>query len=150
MPAEQLHTSPNLTELLRDIASAPPLPVSGIASDSRKVSHGYLFLACSGIAGHGMDYLDQAIERGAIAVAFDSDTANAPADPQVPMVAVPGLGRNLGDIAKSLVRQSVIASECRWSNGNQRQDYSSLANRPVLAAPAEAMRLRGYLGNRSR
>lgn len=99
MPAEHLQTSLNLAELMRGIADAPTISLDGIASDSRKVANGYLFLACPGIAGHGMDYLDQAIERGAAAVAFDSDTANMPADPQVPMIGVPGLTRYLGEIA---------------------------------------------------
>lgn len=99
MPAELMQTSPNLAELLQGIAEAPAMPLDGIASDSRKIAHGYLFLACPGIAGHGMDYLEQAIERGAVAVAFDAETANAPASPAVPMIGVPGLGRCLGEIA---------------------------------------------------
>lgn len=99
MPAEHINTSPDLAELMRGIADAPALPLNGIASDSRKIAAGYLFLACPGIAGHGMDYVDQAIERGAAVVAFDSDTATAPANPVVPMIGVAGLARFLGEIA---------------------------------------------------
>lgn len=99
MPAEHMNLSPTLAELMRGIVEAPALPLEGIASDSRKVANGYLFLACPGIGGHGMDYLEQAVERGAAAVAFDSDTANAPVKPPLPMIAVPGLTKHLGEIA---------------------------------------------------
>lgn len=56
---------------LVDIEHIPALTVSGLSLDSRKIQPGELFLACSGIAQHGMHYIDQAIERGAVAVALE-------------------------------------------------------------------------------
>ena len=99
MPAEHLIASPTLAELLRGYAEAPPLPVSGIASDSRCLNKGYLFLACQGMSGHGLDYLDDARAAGVCAVAYDASTAAAPADVGIPMFAVENLGDKLGEIA---------------------------------------------------
>ena len=100
MPAEHIIRPTTLTELLQGFADAPALPISGIASDSRQLQRGYLFLACQGISSHGVDYLDQAIEAGAAAIAYDAATAQMPTgDVRVPMIAVEDLGRHLGTIA---------------------------------------------------
>jgi len=99
VPAMQMNPSPTLAELLHGFADAPDLPVSGIASDSRQLDSGFLFLACEGISSHGLDYLDQARSAGVCAVAWDASTANAPADIGVPMIAVENLGAHLGEIA---------------------------------------------------
>ena len=99
MPAEHMHPTPNLSELLQGLADAPALKIAGIASDTRKLDEGYLFLACQGIAGHGIDYLDQAIEKGAAAIAYDASTSIAPDDAGVPMIGVQQLGKHLGETA---------------------------------------------------
>lgn len=99
VPAMQLNPMPTLSELLRGFADAPDLPVSGIASDSRQLESGFLFLACDGINSHGLDYLDEARSAGVCAVVWDASTANAPADIGVPMIAVDNLAAHLGEIA---------------------------------------------------
>ena len=60
MPAEHLIASPTLAELLQGYADAPPLPISGVASDSRRLGEGFLFLACQGMSGHALDFIDDA------------------------------------------------------------------------------------------
>ena len=45
-----------------------PLPVAGVALDSREVEPGYLFLACQGHRSHGLEHLDEAVARGAALV----------------------------------------------------------------------------------
>ena len=100
MPAEQLTTSKNLGELLQGFADAPDVAIRGIASDSRLLSQGFLFLACGGERSHGLDYLDSAIAAGVAAVAYDSETAQLPGpDLGIPVIAVPGLTHCLGEIA---------------------------------------------------
>jgi UDP-N-acetylmuramoyl-L-alanyl-D-glutamate--2,6-diaminopimelate ligase len=102
MPAEQLTTSRNLADLLAGLAATPgpALEIDGVAADSRQVRPGYLFLACGGARSHGIDYLDSAIAAGAAAIAWDSETADIPAnDIGIPVVAVPGLVHHLGEIA---------------------------------------------------
>jgi len=100
MPVEHLIRPITLSELLQGFADAPALPVSGIASDSRQLQRGFLFLACQGISSHGTDYLDQAVEVGVAAIAYDATTAQLPTgNVGVPMIAIDNLGRHLGTIA---------------------------------------------------
>jgi UDP-N-acetylmuramoyl-L-alanyl-D-glutamate--2,6-diaminopimelate ligase len=99
VPAMQMNSTRTLAELLRGYAEAPELPVAGIASDSRQLEPGFLFLACKGASSHGLDYLRQAQDAGVCAVAWDSSTADAPDDIGVPMIAVSKLAESLGDIA---------------------------------------------------
>ena len=99
VPAIQMNTSPTLAELLRGYADAPDIPVSGIASDSRLLESGFLFLACEGADSHGLDYLSEARDAGVCAVVWDASTADAPADIGVPMIAVENLAAHLGEIA---------------------------------------------------
>ncbi len=80
--------------------------VTSIALDSRKVEEGGLFLACSGGDRHGMEYLQQALERGAAAVAYEPDDnwsgqqiQELIGDLSIPVIAVPNLGRNASKIA---------------------------------------------------
>ncbi len=99
MPAEQLITKPTVAVLLQGYVDAPALPVAGIASDSRRVATGFLFLATQGMASHGLDYIDDALAAGAIAIAFDASTAEMPASVNVPVLAVNDLAAKLGEIA---------------------------------------------------
>ncbi len=99
MPATHLPAILTLDDLLRGCADAPPLPVHGIASDSRHVRDGYVFFACQGISSHGLDYLAAAKAAGASAAVYDASTAEAPDDIGLPAIAVEGLGEKLGDIA---------------------------------------------------
>ena len=100
MPAEQLTSPPTLAALLSGLADAPPCPLLGIASDSRDVAEGFLFLACAGSGSHGLDYVGDAINAGIAALAFDSTTATSvPRDVGVPVIPVAGLKQRLGEIA---------------------------------------------------
>ena len=100
MPAEHLTTTKQLADLLAGFADAPAIEIHGIASDSRALKRGDLFLACGGDNSHGLDYLCDAVTAGVAAVAWDSSTSDAPnTEVGVPMVAVPNLAKRLGEIA---------------------------------------------------
>ena len=99
MPAEHLFSAPILADLLQGIAEAPAIPVHGIASDSRLLQRGDLFLAVQGMGSHGLDYLAQAHAAGVSAVAWDASTGTEPQDIGVPMIPVTGLAQQLGEIA---------------------------------------------------
>ncbi|VAW80662.1 UDP-N-acetylmuramoylalanyl-D-glutamate--2,6-diaminopimelate ligase [hydrothermal vent metagenome] len=77
--------------------------VQGLASDSRNVQQGDLFLACHGLQIHGLEYMAQAIVQGAVAVAYDPEgcgnTEKILPDVSVPVFAVPDLSQRLGVIA---------------------------------------------------
>jgi len=99
VPAMKILASPTLSELLRGYATAPDLPLSGIASDSRQLQEGFLFLACAGSSSHGLDYLHEARDAGVVAVAWDASTGKPPPNVGLPMIAVENLEGRLGEIA---------------------------------------------------
>ena len=88
-----------LPELLRGFASAiPPVRVTGLELDSRRVQAGDLFLACKGASHHGLSHLDQAVDNGATAVAWEPAAGLSPPQ-QLPAVAVEQLSQKVGAIA---------------------------------------------------
>src|SRR5210317_102092 len=92
-----------LSELLGNWLVLPPAmecALGGITQDSRDVIPGYLFLACKGQTVNGVEFIDKAIEKGAIAVVWESDetTAAIPFSTRqtsqgkdVPVIALDGL-----------------------------------------------------------
>lgn len=99
-PAVRIEQTITLAQLLEGIADAPPLPVTGISTDSRSVRRGDVFLACQGATHHGLAFVGQALAAGASAVVSDSTSAAfATAKYPVQTVAVPGLADRLGVIA---------------------------------------------------
>ena len=100
MPAEHMTSATTLDALLDGMAEAPAMQVAGIAIDSRKVQPGDAFLAVQGATNHGLDFLDDIVERGAVAIVYDASTAgDVPADARLPLIAVENLADKLGDIA---------------------------------------------------
>ena len=66
------------------------LEVTGISQDSRKVEKGYVFVAVPGSQKDGLQFAEDAIARGAIAVVTEKDV-----DLKVPVVTVPSARRSL-------------------------------------------------------
>ena len=100
MPAEKVTDVHTLDALLEGIAAAPAIAIDDLAIDSRRVVRGSLFLAVAGATHHGLQFGEKAVEAGAAAIAWDSDTADAvPEDIGIPAIAVPGLAGKLGEIA---------------------------------------------------
>ena len=99
MPAEHLPPTLTLSDLLQGYANAPPIAVRGIASDSRRLREGYVFLACQGIRSHGLDFLADAKSIGVNAVVYDASTAPRPDVAGVPIIGVDRLQEKLGEIA---------------------------------------------------
>ncbi|TDU26440.1 UDP-N-acetylmuramoylalanyl-D-glutamate--2,6-diaminopimelate ligase [Panacagrimonas perspica] len=90
----------SLEGLLAGFASSiPPLAVTGLALDSRRVNAGDAFLAVRGSREHGLAHLPQALVRGAGAILWEpANDAHAP-QTTVPCVAVDQLGARVGEIA---------------------------------------------------
>lgn len=93
-----------LDELLRGVPVAgvlPGLEVGGVTLDSRALAPGAMFLACAGISSHGLDYVEQAIRLGAVAVLWEPAPGVQP--PVLPVdvvgIEVPGLSAYAGTIA---------------------------------------------------
>lgn len=94
----------SLRALLTGIAAddVPDIVVSGLADDSRQVRDGALFLAAAGLQRHGLEFADQAVAAGAVAIAYEPGSA-FPAPPDA--IAVPDLARRRGRIAARFYEQ---------------------------------------------
>jgi UDP-N-acetylmuramoyl-L-alanyl-D-glutamate--2,6-diaminopimelate ligase len=99
MPAEHMTMAPTLADLLHGYVEAPEIPVHGIASDSRLLQRGFLFLAVQGMSSHGLDYIEQAKQAGVCAIAWDSSSSVEPGDIGIPTIAIDDLASKLGEIA---------------------------------------------------
>lgn len=106
MTAITPHSDPapvrRLSRLLSGLVSVPrsaDREIGGLSADSRRVSPGDLFLACAGATTHGADFIEDAINAGAAAVAVETPASFKDAGHRVPVIAVAGLGPMLGMIA---------------------------------------------------
>lgn len=100
MPAEILKPDLTLQQLLAGFVDAPPMPISGIADDSRQLQAGNVFLAWQGARSHGLEFAAAAIEAGAVAIVWDADTGDESlAVGDVSFFPVKGLADHLGEIA---------------------------------------------------
>ncbi|NNF50920.1 MAG: UDP-N-acetylmuramoyl-L-alanyl-D-glutamate--2,6-diaminopimelate ligase [Gammaproteobacteria bacterium] len=92
-----------LANLLGDLAgeTLPDVAVTDISQTAQEVVPGSLFLACAGTARHGLEFADEAISRGATAIAWEpSAGASAPGLPDgITGVSVPGLREATGIVA---------------------------------------------------
>lgn len=96
--AEDMTSLVTLDSLLDGETGVPRLPVTGITTDSRQVAPGYVFFACQGATFHGLDFIDQVVASGAVAIVWDASTGKA-VDASIPTVAVPELASKIGAIA---------------------------------------------------
>ena len=92
-----------LRELLTDLREPPSaaegdldVDVASLATDSRAVRPGALFFALPGARTDGRQFVSQALERGAVALAAP-DLLDAPTS--VARIALPSIERSLGEIA---------------------------------------------------
>ncbi len=129
-------------------ATVPDIRVRGLAMHSaRVVPHG-LFLACTG-ARHGLEFLPQALQRGATAVAWEpADGQPAPAcSDNVREFAVPALRSKVGPIADAYyARPSQGLSVTCITGTNGKTTVSWLAAHAMDASgrPAAAMGTLGW------
>ena len=79
---------------LLDESRVPPVEVTGLASDSRRVRPGDVFFAYRGSAFDGHRFAGAAVSAGAVAI-----VSERPVDAGVPNVVVAGLGRRIGEFA---------------------------------------------------
>ncbi len=99
----------SLVELLSPWARVAPADervITGLALDSRDVRPGSLFVAMPGSRQHGLDFLSDAVRRGAVAVVYQLgcglDAAGMDelaASAGVPLIEMPALRRDLSALA---------------------------------------------------
>jgi UDP-N-acetylmuramoyl-L-alanyl-D-glutamate--2,6-diaminopimelate ligase len=117
MPQRADKKSLLIGDLLPGIAGVESLRrqvVSGLSLDSREVVSGGLWLALQGQSTHALEYLEEARRRG-VRVVFAEPSAGWDHDRigrlsgDVPVIAVPGLRRQAGEIAARFFGQAALA-----------------------------------------
>ena len=96
--AQSAAMRPTLADILDGLADVPPIPIGGIASDSRQLRDGDVFLAVRGARSHALDFIDADRAAKLAAIVWDGDAAVAPPAGTLSVV-VPGLAGTLGAIA---------------------------------------------------
>src|SRR5690625_3042696 len=87
-----------LFEGLADMPSGDWPAVTDLCLDSRQVTPGAVFVALAGLHAHGLDFVEEACRRGAVAVVHDGHS-QADERPDVPTLTVPDLAKKLPALA---------------------------------------------------
>lgn len=109
--------------------------LQGLTMDSREVRPGYLFLACRGLQQHGLEYLPEAIRRGAVAVVYDPADAEPylAALKHVPAFAVRDLGQRAGVLAARFYADPSAVQRVMAVTGTNGKTSVSLITAQALA-----------------
>jgi len=103
--------------------SVPDISIAHVALDSRQVRPGSLFMACEGATVHGLDFADQAVKRGAVAIVWDGERAPVVDIPCVRVAHLAALvstiaGRFHGEPSKRLSVTGITGTDgktsCAW------------------------------------
>ena len=79
------------------LSDVPDIAIAGVNQDSRSIEPGFAFVAVQGEKGHGLQYAQEAIANGCVAIIHDGLFENGDID--VPMVLFDGLQGRLGELA---------------------------------------------------
>ncbi|MEN8128684.1 MAG: UDP-N-acetylmuramoyl-L-alanyl-D-glutamate--2,6-diaminopimelate ligase [Pseudomonadota bacterium] len=93
-----------LSELLTTVVEVPAqadVSLSGISHCSGQVQSGDLFIALAGARTHGLAYIQEIIERGAVAVLWEpcQEVGEPDSSCPIPCLKIPNLSRHIGYIA---------------------------------------------------
>ncbi|MEM7026814.1 MAG: UDP-N-acetylmuramoyl-L-alanyl-D-glutamate--2,6-diaminopimelate ligase [Pseudomonadota bacterium] len=106
MTANTLQPSCSLKDLFADIAEiSNDISVTGIAIDSRLVKTGDLFMAYTGTNQNGVDFIPNAIEAGAVAIAVEEDALIDEIENSIEVIRVNNLRQSVGVIASRFFGQ---------------------------------------------
>jgi UDP-N-acetylmuramoyl-L-alanyl-D-glutamate--2,6-diaminopimelate ligase len=88
-----------LSQLLPDVTLPRDVIISGLVMDSRRVEPGDAFAAIAGFGTHGLAFVEQAREKQASAILFDSSAPSAEYPAPADAIGVPNLRARLGAMA---------------------------------------------------
>ena len=95
----------SLAQIVDWLAALSPDSVLTLVSDSRKIKRGQVFFAYPVGDADGRNYIEQAIEQGAIAVVYEADNFEWNPQWSLPHCAMSGLLENSGFIASRYLQQ---------------------------------------------
>ncbi len=138
-----------LSHLLTGLAVVPTeweRPIAALASDSRRIEPGALFLALRGSQHHGLDFLDTAVRSGAAAVAWEPPYAKPLPTTDLPLFAVEQLSRCLGQIAGRFYDQAGTGLDLIGVTGTDGKTSTTAYLAQALHQPDSPCGLLGTLG----
>lgn len=94
----------SMMEWLPEYPQLAGIKAIDITQDSREVTRGSIFVALKGFTVDGHDYINEAIEKGAVAVLCEHAVASS--DAQVPVCEVADLKGRLGELAHRFYESS--------------------------------------------
>lgn len=115
--------------------------IRGLACDSRKVEPGFLFAALPGARANGLDYLPQALERGASALLTEG-----PQEAPVPVVAVPDARKALALLAAEFYGHPAEKLTLVGITGTKGKTTTAHILKSILEAAGEKTAMSGTLG----
>lgn len=151
MAQPRAFSGPTLASVLQDVVAVAPerdQPLQGLALDSRAIRPGFLFLAVRGHDHHGLQHLQDASRRGAIAVAYDPDGALTflPELKGLPAFAVRELAQQAGPIAARFYAEPSAAQRVVAVTGTNGKTSVSLISAQILTQLGKSCGLLGTLG----
>lgn len=115
--------------------------IRGLTCSSRQVEPGYLFAALPGARANGVDYLPQALERGAAALLTEE-----PLDAPVPVVAVPDARKALALLAAEFYGHPAEKLTLVGITGTKGKTTTAHILKSILEAAGEKTAMAGTLG----
>lgn len=132
----------------------PGCQVTGLTQDSRQVRAGDLFVATSGIISHGLDFVDDALSGGAVAILCESDAEWS--EPKIemlskqitiPLLLIPELKQQVSQIAGRFYGQPSEALSLIGVTGTNGKSTICQLLAQVLDSETERCAVIGTLGN---
>lgn len=129
--------------------------VMGLSLDSRTIEEGFLFIACHGSQQHGLAFAEKAIERGAVAIAYEkeftgqvdlSEYLNALESKNVPLIEIDELTVKVGYIADRFYGKPSRALKLTGITGTNGKTSCSHYLASILSQTA-TVAVMGTLGN---
>lgn len=138
---------PTLAELLAAYAiDAPALTIGNLTLSSAAVVPGDVFLATQGARAHGLDFAQQAIAQGAVAILFEPIEGRAAPQLDVPTIAVPSLAERAGVLADAFYDRPSLTLKVIGVTGTNGKTSTVQLVAEALSALGYASATQGTLG----
>lgn len=151
MPATTPARSVSLRGLLEDLTAdaVPELMLQDLSQSAQDILPGGLFLATAGASHHGLDFIDQAITRGAVAVAWEPLPGVAPPNMSKELVgvAVPDLRQHAGLIADRFFGEPSAAMQIAGVTGTNGKTSTTFFVAQAVEKLGPDCAVMGTLGN---
>ena len=128
------------------VPGAPPVAITGISLDSRRVAPGDLYLGLPGATSHGARFADAAAALGAVAVLTDPAGAALAGDPGIPVVVLSDPRAAMADLAVRVYGAPAAALTMFGLTGTNGKTSTMFLLAAGLAAVGEKVGTIGTIG----